>query len=174
MFWGNGHTPLVAEAFRRGVHDYIARPFTLEAIKCSMARALEQGRISMAQQPTHHNKAGTTTGHDPLPVTQRPVPSLGQTKSSRYLSRLGRTHSIQIRRLVRQCRQWLTAHKRSCQQAHSGSVGPPPPWWAALELRNESEHRRIRRVYCRSAEGSGPIVIPEIIEREVLRREVPW
>jgi hypothetical protein len=128
----------------------------------------------MTQHPTHRHKPDTTAGHDPLPVAPRPCPCLGQTTSSGGLPHLGKTCHAQIRRLVRQCRQWLTAHKRSFKQAHSGSVGPPPPWWVALELRNELTYRRIRRVSPRSVQGSGPIVIPEIIELEVLRREVPW
>jgi hypothetical protein len=167
-------TPLAAEAFRRGVHGYSAKPFTLEAIKCSIARVLQQGRISMAQQPTHHNKTDPTTGDDPSAMTPRPFPALGQTASSHCLARRGKPRGTQIRRLLQQCRQWLIEHSLSFHLAQSAAVEPPPQWWAALELRNELAHRRIQRLSSRSIKGSGPIVIPEIIELEVLRREVPW
>jgi hypothetical protein len=130
----------------------------------------QKGRISMAQQPTHHNKTDPTTGDDPPLVTPRPFSYLGQTASSSGLSRLGKPRGTQIGRLLRQCRQWLIERSLPFHLAHSASVELPPPLWVALEL----THRRIRRLSPRSIDGSGPIVIPEIIELEVLRREVPW
>lgn len=39
---GYASPTLAAEAFRRGVHDYIAKPFTFETIKNSIVRALER------------------------------------------------------------------------------------------------------------------------------------
>jgi hypothetical protein len=128
----------------------------------------------MARQPTHHNKSNPTTRDDPPLVAQRPIPSLCRTASSYCLFQLGKLRYAQIRCLIRQCRQWLAAHQPPLQQTQSGSVGPPLQWWVALELRNESEHRRIRRVPSQSIKSSGPIVIPEIIELEVLRRGIPW
>jgi hypothetical protein len=127
----------------------------------------------MTQQPTHHNKANTTTGDDPPPVAQRPVPSL-PGESSGGAPQLGTLRCPQIRRLLRQCRLWLIEHSLSFHLAHSASGDLPPQLWVALELRNELTYRRIRHVPPRSIESSGPIVIPEIIELEVLRREVPW
>ena len=127
----------------------------------------------MTQQPTHRNKADTTTGDDPPPVAQRPVPSL-QRESSRGFPQLGKPRRTQIRRFIRQCRQWLTEHSLSSHLAHSAAGEPPLQLWVTLELRNELTYRRIRRVSPRSVDGSGPIVIPEIIEQEVLRRGVPW
>ena len=127
----------------------------------------------MTQQSTHHNKADTTTGDDPPAVAQRPVPSL-QRESSRGFPQLGKPRRTRIRRLIWQCRLWLIEHSLSFHLAHSASVEPPPQLWVNLELRNELTYRRLRRVPARSAEGSGPIVIPEVIELEVLRREVPW
>jgi hypothetical protein len=126
----------------------------------------------MAQPPTHHHKADTTA--NPLPVTPRPVPSLCQTESSPCLWRPGQPRSAQIRRLIRQCRRWLIEHRLSFHQTHSAAVKPPLQVWVALELRNASDYRRARRVSFRSREGSGPIVIPEIIELEVLQRGMPW
>jgi hypothetical protein len=80
----------------------------------------------------------------------------------------------QIRCLIRHCRLWLIEHSLSFHLAHSVSVEPPPQLWVGLELRNELTYRRMRQVSCRPATGSGPIVIPEILELEVLRHEVPW
>ena len=134
----------------------------------------QKGRIAMAQQPTHHNKADTTAGDNSLPVAPRPVPYLCQTASSRGSPQLGKPRRAHIRRLLRQCRLWLIEHSLSFHLAQSTSVDPPPQLWATLELRNELTYRRLRRVSARSLEGSGPIVIPEIIELEVLRSEVPW
>jgi hypothetical protein len=127
----------------------------------------------MTQQPSNHNKVNTTTGNDPPAVAQHPVPSL-QRESSHGFPEQGKPRRTQIRRLIWQCRLWLIEHSLSFHLAHSASVEPPPQLWIILELRNESERRRIRRVPSRSIEGSGPIVIPEIIEREVLRHGVPW
>ena len=39
---GYASATLTAEAFRRGMHDYIAKPFTFETIKNSIVRALER------------------------------------------------------------------------------------------------------------------------------------
>jgi hypothetical protein len=134
----------------------------------------QKGRIAMTQQPTHCNKADTTTGDDPPPVAPRPFPHLGQTISSRGRPHVGKPRRTQIRRFIRQCRQWLTEHSLSSHLAHSAAGEPPLQLWVTLELRNELTYRRIRRVSPRSVDGSGPIVIPEIIEQEVLRRGIPW
>ena len=128
----------------------------------------------MTQQPIHHNKADTTVGDNSLSVAPRPVPYLCPTASSRGSPQLGKPRRAQIRRLLRQCRLWLLDHSLSFHLAQSASVDLPPQLWVALELRNELTYRRLRHVSARSIEGSGPIVIPEIIEREVLWREVPW
>jgi hypothetical protein len=134
----------------------------------------QKGRISMAQQPTHHHKADTTAGDNSLPVAPRPVPYFCPTASSRGSPQLGKPRRAQIRRLLRQCRLWLIEHSLSFHLAHSASGDLPPQLWVALELRNELTYRRLRHVSARSIKSSGPIVIPEIIELEVLRREVPW
>ena len=134
----------------------------------------QKGRIAMTQQPTHHHKADTTAGDDSPPIAPRHVPYLCPTASSRGSPQLGKPRRAQIRHLLRQCRLWLIEHSLSFHLAQSASVDLPPQLWATLELRNELTYRRLRRVSARSPEGSGPIVIPEIIELEVLRSEVPW